>query len=453
MLKDHTTTTEKVQVNPNYEDKIENGDLSAWEYLTTTFDNGGTTIVSERATVHHHPQRYISTLPIAESSNNEFTSRENKCRSSSASNLPEANLLFHQSYGNVLTSALGGSYGTEQQGHDHAYEMKKSWSYPIIRDQVEESNNFPIARQQEMFLSSNLTNTTNLQIAYHPNQYPVAFVGASEPFQQATGRFDYHEHCNQTNGLYMTNQTFLTSSYRNCTTGANSQERLVPIDYNSMTTECFPTIAHPINTSSESPTEKLVATRQRSIADDHLTATEYSKQKKPVMAQTRRKLNRSTALDPSKVPELFSPLELKAIQSWIDLQTKSNILPYQQYLRKKLLLPPLTSYNYFFRDERDNIVSQIRNDTDPLPSPLSEVSVAKLQDLLSQHWYNDPLRKKRQHRKKHGKIDFQRLSKVIAERWHQLPQRVREFYGVVAMYDDMYFHQQLKLIDSRPDIK
>ncbi len=453
MLNDHTINTEKVQVNPNIDDKIENGDLSAWEYLTTTFDNGETMIASERATVHHHP---LHLAPIAESSENESSSRESERQSSSSSNLPETNPLFHQFYGNTLTSSLGASSGTEHLRHDHAYKMKKSWSYPIIRDQVEESNKYTIARQQEMFLSSNLTNTTN-QIAYHPNQYPVAFLGTSEQFQQATGRSEYHEHCNQTNGQWMTNQSFLTSSYRNCTMDANSKERLLPIDYNSMASEYFTTtIAGQINTSLESPIEKSVATscsipayaRQQSIADDHLAATDDSKQ--PVKAHTRRTSNRSS---PSKVHDFFAPIELNAIQSWIDLQAKSNILPYQQHLRKKLLLPPLTSYNYFFRDERDNIVSQIFNDTDPLPPPLSEVSVSKLQDLLSQHWYNDPLKKKRQHRKKHGKIDFQRLSKAIAERWHQLPQRVREFYRVVAVYDDIYYHQQLKLIESRPDIR
>ena len=158
-------------------------------------------------------------------------------------------------------------------------------------------------------------------------------------------------------------------------------------------------------------------------------------------------LNRSSAIAPSKLAVHFSPTEHETISSWMTLDVPSLVPPYQQFLSKKLLLPPLSPYNYFFRDERNNIVSQISNETDPLPPPLSEVSVSKLQNLLHQHWFTDPMKKKRQHRKIHGKINFQQLSKLIAERWHQLPKHVREFYREVARYDDMYYHQQLEAIN------
>jgi hypothetical protein len=71
---------------------------------------------------------------------------------------------------------------------------------------------------------------------------------------------------------------------------------------------------------------------------------------------------------------------------------------------------PLSPYNYFFRDERDNIVSGIANDNNEtvLPSPVSDFSDTKLQQLLYQHWFIDPTKQKRVHRKEHGKIKFER---------------------------------------------
>jgi hypothetical protein len=74
------------------------------------------------------------------------------------------------------------------------------------------------------------------------------------------------------------------------------------------------------------------------------------------------------------------------------------------------LLLPLSPYNYFFRDERDNIVHGITNDNNEavLPVPVSDFSDSKLQQLLYQHWFIDPTKQKRVHRKEHGKIKFER---------------------------------------------
>lgn len=47
-------------------------------------------------------------------------------------------------------------------------------------------------------------------------------------------------------------------------------------------------------------------------------------------------------------------------------------------------LKPLTAYNYFFRDERDNIVDNV--DSTQLPLPVSDFSPQKQQRLLHQHW-------------------------------------------------------------------
>jgi hypothetical protein len=78
------------------------------------------------------------------------------------------------------------------------------------------------------------------------------------------------------------------------------------------------------------------------------------------------------------------------------------------------LLKPLTAYNYFFRDERDRIVegtttaTRDNNNDDAvrLPSPVRDFSDSKQEKLLKQHWYVDPNKKKRLHRKTHGKVEF-----------------------------------------------
>jgi hypothetical protein len=131
--------------------------------------------------------------------------------------------------------------------------------------------------------------------------------------------------------------------------------------------------------------------------------------------------------------------------------TPTLIPPYQQLGNKKLLLHPLTPYNYYYRDERDNIVAQISNESDPLPPSVSDFKVTKMQALLHQHWFVDPVKKKRKHRKSHGKMNFQRLSKAIAQRWHELPVHGRDFYRLVARYDDLYYHQQLDSIKERSE--
>jgi hypothetical protein len=99
------------------------------------------------------------------------------------------------------------------------------------------------------------------------------------------------------------------------------------------------------------------------------------------------------------------------------------------------LCKPLKVYNYFYRDERDNIVNGLQNHGDVLPPPVTDFSQSKYEHLLHQRWYVrnyryaftshsllwlpkskhvklpiyrhiDPIKQRRQHRKTHGKIEF-----------------------------------------------
>jgi hypothetical protein len=155
-------------------------------------------------------------------------------------------------------------------------------------------------------------------------------------------------------------------------------------------------------------------------------------------------------VEPNKIPNFSvsgaSTNEEQQFINWITQLQQAMLPPYQELRKKQLLLKPLTPYNYYYRDERDNIVSHISDESDPLPPAVSDFTESKLQFLLHQHWYIDPMKKKRAHRKSHGKMKFQTLSKVIADRWHNLPNEGRAFYRRIARYDDIYYHLHLDII-------
>jgi hypothetical protein len=48
---------------------------------------------------------------------------------------------------------------------------------------------------------------------------------------------------------------------------------------------------------------------------------------------------------------------------------------------------PFTPYNFFFRDERDNIILGLRDSDDDLPPPVCDFSDAKMARLLQYRWY------------------------------------------------------------------
>lgn len=146
---------------------------------------------------------------------------------------------------------------------------------------------------------------------------------------------------------------------------------------------------------------------------------------------------------------------IKELPKWLKdfLESQPELPPCHQHKNEKLLLRPLTPYNYYYREERDNIIFHISDEYDPLPLPVSNFAERRMKDLLYQRWYVDPMKKKRPHRKTHGKMGFQVLSKKIAERWSQLSDEGKSFYRTMARYDDIYYREQLKIVKQEDHSK
>jgi hypothetical protein len=52
-----------------------------------------------------------------------------------------------------------------------------------------------------------------------------------------------------------------------------------------------------------------------------------------------------------------------------------------------VMCPPLTAYNYYYRNERDTIVQGMTHADDPLPPSDWNFTEQKKLELLHQHWY------------------------------------------------------------------
>lgn len=103
----------------------------------------------------------------------------------------------------------------------------------------------------------------------------------------------------------------------------------------------------------------------------------------------------------------------------------------------KAPLKSLSAYNFFFRDERERILSGESSVNECNDSDIMIDSSLEHQEfLLKQHWHQDREKKKhRRHRKTHGKISFTTLSKVISRRWKILSEEKKAFYRSVAAID------------------
>ena len=103
------------------------------------------------------------------------------------------------------------------------------------------------------------------------------------------------------------------------------------------------------------------------------------------------------------------------------------------------ILRPRTAYNFFYRYQRDLI----------LKSKASSVDVNPDVDLLYQNsaslsWGYGTARKKRPHRKTHGLIGLQQLTKTVAKRWREADEKTKNTFILLAQQDKIrYKHETI----------
>ena len=108
---------------------------------------------------------------------------------------------------------------------------------------------------------------------------------------------------------------------------------------------------------------------------------------------------------------------------------------------------PLSAYNLFFSEERERILKEIEkgegkggdgavktednNDSDSPAKEEKQIDKPKalLRPLIPSQ------KKRRPHRKTHGKISFQDLARMVGERWKNLPDDDRKYYQDLAQED------------------
>ena len=123
---------------------------------------------------------------------------------------------------------------------------------------------------------------------------------------------------------------------------------------------------------------------------------------------------------------------------------------------------PLTAYHIFFQIEREFIIQTTAGeDADKSIHDnkvyLNDVPQRYRNIKLLPDWYAGPgKRRKRKHRKQHGKIGFLELSRVIAARWAQLEQidpETRDFVKRIATQElNNYYHKVKHYKDLTKDL-
>lgn len=107
---------------------------------------------------------------------------------------------------------------------------------------------------------------------------------------------------------------------------------------------------------------------------------------------------------------------------------------------------PLSAYNLFFSEERERILKEIEKKEGKAEGTAGEEGESKEVSVKEEKDEKEkpkallrPLipaqKKRRPHRKTHGKISFQQLARMVGERWKSLPEKDRKYYQDLAQED------------------
>ena len=154
--------------------------------------------------------------------------------------------------------------------------------------------------------------------------------------------------------------------------------------------------------------------------------------------------------DPLKAsPFVSPPVGKQSVQPQttpVSLKAAGNAIP-QKPMR------PLTAYHIFFQIEREFIIQTTEGEianTSSLDNKvyLDDVPQRYKSIRLLPDWYAGPgKRKKRKHRKQHGKIGFLELSRVISARWAELDEfdpETKAFVHKIAQSEIEEYYRDMK---------
>jgi hypothetical protein len=126
-------------------------------------------------------------------------------------------------------------------------------------------------------------------------------------------------------------------------------------------------------------------------------------------------------------------------------RTEAMSAPTIESVRASNGLRALSPYNFFYRVERNRLLQEMSSEmiggaTDPALASkefyariVSNQSIF-IEQVLHDQWNRDPSQK-RKHRKVHGKITFESLTRHIAANWKVLPDPVQEIFREISARD------------------
>lgn len=166
----------------------------------------------------------------------------------------------------------------------------------------------------------------------------------------------------------------------------------------------------------------------------------------PVQALLRLKSGDETNFEPAKPTKKNQSSSRKVSESSVDSAPDDSIAPTKP-------LRPLSAYHVFFQLEREYILQSMSGDaaeTDLQEQKILLTNAPKRYASIKvfRDWHARPgKRQRRKHRKSHGQIGFQELSRTISQRWAEIDKTdpdVKSFVQNIAKIELEEYQQDMK---------